>query len=67
MDRFRGAPTQLLIAILSIVGLIAGGTLGLITERGLPGIITVVSAIAGAAAGVYIAQSIAMGSDDVEP
>lgn len=60
MERFRGVPTQLLIAILSIAGFLIGASLGFVTERGLPGLITVAGAVIGAGVGVYIAQAIAM-------
>lgn len=66
MERFRGVPTQLLIAGLSIAGFAIGASLGLVTERGLPGLITVAGAILGAGVGVYIAQAISMAPSDDE-
>ncbi len=67
MDRLRDLGTTILLVIGSIGGFVVGGTLGLMTERGLPGLITVVGAIGGAAAGTYLAQLIAAGSPEDEP
>lgn len=59
---------MILLAIGSFGGLLLGGYLGYITERGVPGLITVVGAIGGAAVGTYIAQlTAAAPTDDDEP
>lgn len=56
-----------LLAIGSIGGFVVGGYLELLTERGVPGLITVVGAIGGAAVGTYIAQLMAAPPADDDP
>jgi hypothetical protein len=59
--------TRALVAVGSIGGMLVGGYLGLMTERGFPGLITVVGAILGAGVGIYVAQLIAIAPSDDEP
>jgi len=67
MDRLRELGSGVLITLGLLIGGGGGWFLGLTTERGFVGIITVVSALVGAGAGVYIAQLIISGGGDEEP
>lgn len=64
MDRLRDLGANVLLSL----GLVIGGGLGLylgaVTERGAFGIITVVAGIAGAGAGIYVAQAILTGGHE---
>lgn len=64
MDRLRNIGSGLLLTIGAVAGGAVGGYLGLVTERGLAGLITVGAAIAGIAAGIYIAQLILAAPSD---
>lgn len=52
-----------LLGICGIVGLLIGGYLGLMTERGFIGLVTVVGAILGMGVGIYIGQAMISGED----
>lgn len=56
MDRFRSGMTELVMWIGAGLGSTIGGALGLVTERGSVGLITIVGAILGLVAGIYVAQ-----------
>ena len=59
--------STLLLAVASSIGAAIGGYLGLITERGVPGLITVAGAVVGFAIGLYIAQLMLAAPGDEEP
>lgn len=52
-----------LLAVLSIVGLVVGFSLGFITDRGF-GLVAVIGAVVGVGVGIYVGQAILAGGED---